>query len=204
MSKNNTTLVLPNNLLAEQIVLGTICVDANLLPKVLQKLNVEAFYLPEHKIIYQAIGQLYENDKNFSFSSLVTHLEDKKLLERIGGLKFLSNLTTKVVTTVNLEKYIKLIQEKYIRRLIILLGKYIIDLSYTDEKPLEEILLEVENKVFSLTTKRFTTNINTTTELLGNILIEIQNRFQNSEALSGLSTSFHDLDSLTQGFQKSE
>ena len=173
MSKNNTTLVLPNNLLAEQIVLGTVCVDANLLPKVLQKLNVEAFYLPEHKIIYQAIGQLYENDKNFSFSSLVTHLEDKKLLERIGGLKFLSNLTTKVVTTVNLEKYIKLIQEKYIRRLIILLGKYIIDLSYTDEKPLEEILLEVENKVFSLTTKRFTTNINTTTELLGNILIEI-------------------------------
>lgn len=204
MGKDDTKLILPNNLLAEQIVLGTICVDPTLLSKVLQKLNVEAFYLPEHKIIYQAIGQLYENDESFSFSNLITYLEDKKLLSRIGGLKFLSNITTKVVTTVNLEKYIQLIQEKYIRRLIILLGKYIIDLSYTEEKQLEEILLEVENKVFSLTTKRFSTSINTTTELLGNILIEIQNRFQNSESLSGLSTSFQDLDALTQGFQKSE
>jgi replicative DNA helicase len=204
MNKNPPKLTLPYNLLAEQIVLGTICLDGSLLPNVLQKLTIESFYIPEHKIIYQTMGQLYEREKDFTFSDLVNYLEEKSLLERIGGLKFLSNLTTKVVTTVNFEIYINLIQEKYVRRLIILLGKYIIDLSYKDEKPLEEILLEVENKVFTLTTKRFTNNVIATTELLGNILIEIQNRFQSPESLSGLSTSFYDLDSLTQGFQKSE
>ena len=67
MGKDDTKLILPNNLLAEQIVLGTICVDPTLLSKVLQKLNVEAFYLPEHKIIYQAIGQLYKTMKVLVF-----------------------------------------------------------------------------------------------------------------------------------------
>lgn len=204
MTNNPPKLTLPYNLLAEQIVLGTICIDGSLLPNVLQKLTIESFYIPEHKIIYQTIIQLYEREKNFAFPDLVNYLEEKNLLERIGGLKFLSNLTTKVVTTVNFETYINLIQDKYVRRLIILLGKYIIDLSYKDEKSLEEILLEVESKIFTLTAKRFTSNVTTTTELLGNILIEIQNRFQSPESLSGLSTSFDDLDMLTQGFQKSE
>lgn len=202
--ESNSKLTLPHNLLAEQIVLGTLCLDQELVPRVLQKLHVEAFYLPEHKILYQAIGQLYEKDTNIGFSELVGYLQEKNVLEKIGGLNFLSDLTSKIITTVNLEKYIYLIQEKYFRRLLILLGKYIIDLSYNSENSLEEILFDVESKIFTLTTKRFENNMANTSELLGNILIEIQKRFQKNDFLSGLSTSFYELDSLTQGFQKSE
>ena len=150
---NESEFALPHNLLAEQVVLGSMCLDVNLIPYVLQKLNIETFYFPEHKLIYKALIQLYEKNKEITLVLIVNYLQEKEILETIGGVSTITNLLNKVVTTINLDKYIYLLQEKYFRRLLILLGKYIIESEYENKKNLEELLIDIESKIYTLTTK---------------------------------------------------
>ena len=102
-----------------------------------------------------------------------------------------------------MEQYINLIQDKFLRRSLIKLGYQIINSGYITNIPLENILYELETELFNLTKKSDTNKILTSAELLSNIYVELQQKALKT-SLPGLSSGFYDLDSLTQGFQKSD
>jgi replicative DNA helicase len=204
---NTSTLLiekyLPHNFLSEKIVLGNLLISNEALDLTIRSLSIDAFYFESHQKIYKAILILYKQKKIIDITTLTSYLQDEGILESIGGIISLTELVNQVPNLVNLEQYITLIQDKFLRRSLIKLGYQIINSGYITNIPLENILYELETELFNLTKKTDTNKILTSAELLANIYVELQQKSLKT-SLPGLSSGFYDLDSLTQGFQKSD
>lgn len=194
---------LPHNFLAEKMVLNCLLINSESIEITLKTLSVEAFYFKNHQEIYRAITFMYKNKLPIDIITLSTFLQDNGLLEKIGGIKVLTELISQIPNLVYLEEYIRLIKDKFLRRLLIKLGYEAINSGYITNIPLETILNDFENKVFNLTNEIKTQKLFSSAELLNNIFFELKKKSLNN-SLSGLASGFHDLDSLTQGFQKSD
>lgn len=201
---NNSKFILPYNLLAEKIVLGSILNNPDAINFVSQILTIEAFYLKKHQILYKAALIINDNyNMKINFITLTTWLQDNNLLEKIGGLKTLKNLSEKTISFVNLQEYTQLIKEKYIRRLIINFGEDIISWGYQTNLTLEKIFNKIEEKIFNINQKSPYNTFSTTSEILSDIFFDLNKKKQNL-SFSGYCSQFFDLDAMTQGFQKSD
>ena len=194
---------LPHNFLAEKMILNCLLINPESIEITLQTLSIEAFYFKNHQEIYKAIIFIYKQKLPIDIFILSTFLQDNGLLEKIGGIKVLIELISQIPNLVYLEEYIRLVKDKFIRRLLIKLGYEAINSGYVTNIPLEIILNDFENKIFSLTNQIRTQKFFNSTELLENIFFELKKKSLNP-SLSGLASGFYDLDSLTQGFQKSD
>ena len=194
---------LPHNFLAEKMVLNCLLINSESIEITLRTLSIEAFYFKNHQEIYKAIIFMYTNKLSIDILTLTTFLQDNGLLEKIGGIKVLIELISQIPNLVYLEEYIRLIKDKFLRRLLIKLGYEAINSGYITNIPLETILNDFENKVFNLTNEIKTQKLSNIDDLLSNIFVELKKKSLNP-SLSGLSSGFYDLDSLTQGFQKSD
>jgi len=193
----------PHNFLAEKMVLNCLLINSESIEITLRTLSVEAFYFKNHQEIYKAIILMYKNKLPIDIITLSTYLQDNGLLDKIGGIKVLTELISQIPNLVYLEEYINLIKDKFLRRLLIKLGYEAINSGYITSIPLETILNDFENKVFNLTNEIKTQKLFSSGELLNNIFFELKKKSLNN-SLSGLASGFHDLDSLTQGFQRSD
>ena len=194
---------LPHNFLAEKIILSTLLISTNAIEITLKKIPVDAFYFKNHQEIYKSIIFLYQNKNSVDILTLMSFLKDQGLLEEIGGIEVLTELINQVPNLVYFEEYIKLIQDKFLRRLLIQLGYKTINSSYITSIPLEDIFENLERHLFKLTNQRQNFEILSSAELLSNIFLELKDRALNPK-LPGLASGFYDLDSITQGFQKSD
>jgi replicative DNA helicase len=201
---NYSTLTpLPNNFLVEQSVLNILLTNPNLIRSVSSNLKINSFYALNHQLIYQSVLELIENNSNINLTILVTYLEDQNRLKKIGGITTLLQIINRYENFSDLESYIKILNEKYIRRLIIEFGKEIITLGYINTISIEEIIDKIEKYLFNLNNQNTSNKLYTTTEILDEIFEEIKTKI-NEEQINGLKTSFKDLDSILQGFQKSD
>ena len=194
---------LPHNFLAEKIILSTLLISRNAIEITLKRIPVEAFYFKNHQEIYKSIIFLHQSKNSVDILTLMSFLKDQGLLEEIGGMEVLTGLINQVPNLVYFEEYIKLIQDKFLRRLLIQLGYKTINSSYTTSIPLEDIFENLERHLFRLTNQRQNFEILSSAELLSNIFLELKDRSLNPK-LPGLASGFYDLDSITQGFQKSD
>jgi replicative DNA helicase len=194
---------LPHNFLAEKMVLNCLLINSESIEITLRTLSLEAFYFKNHQEIYKAIIFMYENKRPIDVLTLSTFLQDNGLLEKIGGIKVLIELVSQIPNLVYIEEYIRLIKDKFLRRLLIKLGYEAINSGYVTNIPLENILTNFENKLFNLTNEIKTQKLFSSAELLNNIFLELKTKSLNP-SLYGLASGFYDLDSLTQGFQKSD
>lgn len=195
--------ILPYNFLAERLVLGSILTNSEAIVVVSQQLKIETFYLKAHQIIYKGMLALYAEEKDIDYITLTTWLQDNKLTTYLNDLSLISDFLNQVIAIGYLEDYIALVYEKYLRRLLIDLGYEMIESGYLTEMPLEKIFLKIEQKFFLLHTKKQKRLFTTSSEVLTQILEEIKQRIITSK-LPGLTSSFPDLDALTQGFQNSD
>ena len=194
---------LPHNFLAEKIILSTLLISTNAIEITLKRIPVEAFYFKNHQEIYKSIIFLHQSKNSVDILTLMSFLKDQGLLEEIGGMEVLTGLINQVPNLGYFEEYIKLIQDKFLRRLLIQLGYKTINSSYTTSIPLEDIFENLERHLFRLTNQRQNFEILSSAELLSNIFLELKDRSLNPK-LPGLASGFYDLDSITQGFQKSD
>lgn len=202
-STKNSEILLPYNLLAEKLVLGILLTLPENLSKVRDKLPIDAFYLKRHQIIYKGILVLSTQEKSIDYINLVTWLQDYGFIKNIGGSHILLELLHQVKNLQNLEEYVGLIYEKYLRRLLIQLGEEIIEAGYLTNLPLEIIFQKIEQRYFRINDNNSSKNIISVEDGLKNILLEIEEGLKISK-ISGLKTEFCDLDLITQGFQNSE
>lgn len=194
---------LPQNFLAEKTILSCLLINYEAIEITIQTLPVDAFYFKHHQELYKTILFMYQNQIPVDVLTLATYLQDNGLLFKIGGVKVLIELTNEIPNLTYLEDYIQLVKDKFIRRRLIQLGNEVINSGYITNIPLEKILNELENKVFNLTNEIKPQTLVSSAELLTDIFSKL-NKNSLNPSLPGLSSGFYELDSLTQGFQKSE
>ena len=194
---------LPHNFIAEKIILSCLLINSEAIEITIKTVRVETFYFLNHQEIYKAILEMYKKKLSINVFSVNDFLKETGCLYKIGGTKVLLELLNQIPNLVYLEEYIQLIQDKFLRRSLINLGYEVINSAYITNIPLEKILNEFEKKSFSLTNELINEKKLTTPELFSNVFLELKERALKPE-LPGLASGFYDLDSLTQGFQKSD
>ena len=194
---------LPHNFLAEKMVLSCMLTNSEAIEFIIKTVNVESFYFKNHQELFKVVLFMYQNKLLIDVTTLTTFLQENGLLSKIGGVKVLIELINQIPNLVYLEEYIRLIKDKFLRRSLIRLGYKTINSSYVTNLPLESILNEFENQLFNFANDFKPTKLYSSTDLVYNIFLELKQK-ATSPNLPGLSSGFYALDSLTQGFQKSD
>jgi len=196
---------LPNNIFAEQSILNLLLTHPNIINNIISSLPINSFYYEPYKIIYQQIYELVNENKIITVTHLITKLQDKNLLNKIGGISQITSLLDKYENISELENYIIAVNEKYLRRLIIELGKEIIKWGFTLSENIEDILGKIENSIFELNQQKKINKLISTAEIVDSIFEELKTKIkEDTNNNNGLESSFKDLDSILQGFQKSD
>ena len=197
----NTSL--PHNFLAEKMILSCLLINSDAIEITLTSVSVEVFYFKNHQEIYKAIIFMYKNRRPIDILTLNTFLQENGLLKKIGGIQVLLELLNQIPNLIYLEEYIRLIKDKFLRRSLIKLGYEIINSSYVTNISLETILNNLETEMFNLTNEIKKQKMFSSAQLLNNIFSELKDKFLNP-TMPGLISGFSSLDSLIQGFQKSD
>ncbi|MBD2015544.1 replicative DNA helicase [Microcoleus sp. FACHB-53] len=193
----------PQNVDAEESILGGILLDPEAMGRVADLLRPEAFYINTHREIYKAILALHTQSKPVDLMSVTTWLYDHELLAKVGGQSKLAELVERTVSAVNVDRYAALVVDKYLRRQLIQAGNDIVELGYETSIELETVFDQAEQKIFSLTQKRPQQGLVPISQTLIQTFQEIETR-QEGAALPGISSEFYDLDVMTGGFQRSD
>ena len=194
---------LPHNFLAEKIVLSSLLNSKEALNLSLNNLATETFYFKNHQEIYRTITLMHKKKIPVDIITLTTFLKDNGLLNEIGGVKVLSELINQIPNLLYLKDYIRLIQDKFLRRSLIHLGYKAINSSYITNIPLEYLLNDFETEVLNLTSRIQSQNLLSSADLFTKILLNLKQKCL-QPILPGLSSGFYDLDSIIQGFQNSD
>ena len=205
MKKENKLIKknLPHNFVAEQMILSCLILNSETIKSTVILLPIEAFYFKNHQEIYKALTFMVKNQLPIDILSLTTFLQENGLLKKIGGIKVLIELTNQASSLLYLDDYIRLVKEKFVRRSLIQLGSRTMNVGYSTNLSLEEILNKLEIEIFNLTTEIKKQSTVSSAELLNTMFSELKENFLNPQ-LPGLPSGFANLDLLTQGFQKSD
>jgi replicative DNA helicase len=198
---NLTTL--PNNFLAEQAILNILLTNSFLVSKVSTKLKPETFYFEPHRILYEIFCTLDQEQIRVNPTNVITRLQDQALLKKIGGIECVVSVVDRFENFSDLDHYITQVNEKYLRRLIIQFGKQSIADGYTTSEKIEAILNRLEQSFLGLNQENLSQKVYTAAEILDDVYLEMKSKIEN-KSNSGYRSSFPDLDSVVQGFQKSD
>ena len=193
---------LPNDFFAEQAILNILLTNPMLIPENAPYLKEDNFYFEPHRIIYRGICDLLEKNKTISLTKLLSHLQTEGNLEKIGGVDRLLKIVNQYENFVELSEYIELTNEKVLRRAIIKLGKKLLLEGYSSSFEFQKILQEVDQFLLPFG-KEESFRTYAGSEILDTIFSDLS--LQNSKTPeAGYLTNYEDLDSIVQGFQKSD
>lgn len=194
----------PQNLEAEQSLLGSLLLDKDALIKVADKVTPEDFYKDTHKIIYEAILDLYRRHEPIDLLSLGNLLEERGMLERIGGRTYLVHLSNVVPTSSHIVHYANIVSKKATLRRLLSAASEITALGYEQSEDVQVTLDQAEQKLFTVS-QRFLKNAFTPLkELLADAFDRIDELHKDQGKLRGISTNFTDLDHLLGGLQRND
>jgi replicative DNA helicase len=195
---------LPQSIEAEQSVIGSMIIDKNAIAKVLEGLEEEDFYRDGHKVIYRAILEMFRNDIAIDLLTIFEYLKSTDMLERAGGVTYITELSSSMPTTANLSAYIKIVSDKSTLRRLIKASTAIIEESYTNQSRVEDVVDIAEKKIFNIAEKRTTKDFEPLGDVLERGFAQIEKIFNNKDVLTGVGSGFSDLDSKTSGFQSGD
>ena len=191
---------LPNSKEAEVGVLGAILLKPEEAGAIAQdRLTVEHFYYAPHQVIFREMLELLAVTRTLDSITLAQRLQDKHLLEEIGGVSCLAELYTAVPSLANLDLYLDIVGEKYLLRQLIAAGADIVTRCFEQQDDVRAWVDEVEQQVFQITAERTQTGARPVKDLIKDAMGSIEQLYDNRGALSGLATGFRDLDRLTAG-----
>ena len=203
--KKNTDLsqLMPQNIDAEEAILGAILVSPACMNKIVEQLRPESFYKPAHRYVYEAMLQLYNGEDKIDIVSVSDVLNMNQKLELVGGRAFINDLSYKTITTTNVEYYARIVQEKAIKRSLINAGSEIVSSGY-DLNPIEESLEVAEKLIFDIASQKASKSLLPIKDLVYDTYAKIEERYKNKDKLTGTPTAYYDLDAMTNGLQKSD
>jgi len=203
-SKDELKKLPPQNLEAETFILGSLLIDPNVIIKVADILNSEDFYKDSHGQIYNSMCELYARREPIDILSLTSKLEEKNILDKIGGRTYIASLANAVGTTSNVTYYAELVQRKATLRRLIAAASDIGEMGYNEDEEIDKLLDESEKKLFNVSQKFLKQAFQPIDALLNEAFDRIDDLHKQSGKLRGLATGFTDLDNLLAGLQKSD
>lgn len=193
----------PQNIDAEESILGGILLDPEAITRVLDRLPPDGFSISAHQQIYKAAVALHFQGKATDLMTVTSWLADHKLLEQVGGQSKLAQLVERTVSAVNIDQYAELVVDKYMRRKLIQGGHQVAELGFDTTTELAILLDKAEQTIFSLTQDRPQQGLVSISETLIQTFENIEIH-QQGLALPGLTCGFYDLDAMTGGLQRSD
>ena len=196
--------VLPHNIEAEKALLGSILIDSEAIYKVVDMISSEDFYKPAHQIIYSAMMYLFEKREAIDVLTLTNRLREIGELEKIGGPSYLFELINSTPAVANVVHYAKIVKDKKARRDMIQASYEMQKLAYDEEKDPEELIDEVESRIFRVAERIYPKEFVHISAYLEETYQRIEELHSRERKLRGISTGFPLLDEYLGGFQKSD
>lgn len=194
----------PQNIEAEQSVLGSLMLDKNVIVSVADMLQPDDFYRNIHAEIYQAMLGLYEKNEPIDLVSLTNVLKDKGQLEEIGGAGYLTSLVNIVPTAAHVVHYAKIVRHKKVLRDLIGASSQIAQLGFDEETDADQLVDEAEQKIFSISQKAIARKFSPIKDSLVDAFERMDRLHKNDGTLRGVPTGYPGLDNYLAGFQKSD
>lgn len=194
----------PQNLEAEQAVLGSLLIDKDAIIKIMDIITAEDFYKDKNKMIFEAITDLYSRHEPIDAVSLTNRLSERQQLEAVGGRSYLVSLANMVPTASNIENYAHIVQRKATLRRLLSAASEMINLGYQEIEDVDAVLDQAEQKLFSVSQKYLKHNFIPISSVLNEAFDRIDEIHRDGNKMRGLKTSFSDLDNILSGLQKSD
>ena len=195
--------VMPSNKEAEMSILGVTFIDNSLIEKICDELNVDMFFDEKNKYLFEAIEELYKNNITIDAKVVKEELDKKKRLNSVGGMNYISEVIESVITTANLDYYINILKENYIRRNLINTATEIVTEAY-DEENVTTILENAEKNILNVVRVRKVKDFVPIAEILRKAQAKLEELAKTKKLITGLETGFYDFDKITTGFQPGE
>ena len=194
----------PHDIDAEQAVIGSMLTDKDAVIDSIEVLKPDDFYRQDNKTIYEAILSLYNRAEPIDIITVKSELTSIGKLEAVGGLEYIASLPERVPTTANVDRYIKIVEEKSILRQLIKMSNEIIDLGYAETEELDAIIEQAERRVFEISQGKNQKGYSALKDILVESFAELEKLYNQKKPITGVPTGFADLDYKTAGLHNSD
>ena len=194
----------PQNVEAEQSVLGTILLSDHSLSTVLETLESNDFYQDKHKLIFEAMITLFEKNEPQDIITVSNQLKDQNKLEEAGGMAYLATLTSIVPVTANLLHYAKIIRQKAVLRNLITVNTEIASRCYEEQGDIDTLVDEAEQAIFEIARSKSGQSFTALKRIIPGAFDAVEQLYKRKELITGIPTGFTELDKMTAGLQQSD
>ena len=195
----------PHSIEAERAVLGAILLNKDAFDTVSSIVKAEDFYSDNHRVIYEALVSIVGKNQRADYVLLSEELKKSQKLEAVGGILYLTNLTTDIVDAYNVEDHAKIVRDKAHLRKLIHVANAVESMAYREEEETEDIVNRAEQMVLDVSgTTKGESSFSAMRDVVYETIDRINELQRHKGILTGVSTGFKDLDNLTSGLQKSD
>ncbi len=194
----------PQNVEAEQSIVGAILIDNDALPKALEIIDAGDFYKLSHKKIFNAMTELFEKNEPIDIITLTDELKKREELDAIGGISYLSALVNMIPTAANVRYHSHIVREKALLRGLLHSANDIAGKVYEENLDAEDLVDYAEKSIFDISEKRVKASFSTLKSVIKDSFEMIEHLYNKKETVTGVPSGFRDLDDLTTGFQKGD
>lgn len=185
-------------------MLGSVLLSSTVLDDSIAQIEASHFLLPAHQRIFELLVEMRNAGKPIDLISVTQQLEDRKLLDEVGGASVVTDLLTFVPTAANADYYREILREKYLLRKVITVCTEYAARSYDEQGDVKLLVDEVEQKILEIGEERVSSSIPTMKEMVNDAITSIEQLVANKGGITGLSTGFHNLDNMTSGLHAGE
>ncbi|WP_127448638.1 replicative DNA helicase [Veillonella sp. 3310] len=195
----------PHSIEAERAILGAILLNKDAFDAVSSIVKAEDFYSDNHRVIYEALVSIVGKNQRADYVLLSEELKKSQKLEAVGGILYLTNLTTDIVDAYNVEDHAKIVRDKAHLRKLIHVANAVESMAYREEEETEDIVNRAEQMVLDVSgTTKGESSFSAMRDVVYETIDRINELQRHKGILTGVSTGFKDLDNLTSGLQKSD
>ncbi len=204
MSELFTDRTPPQNIEAEQAVIGAIFLEPSALMLASEILIPEDFYRSSHQKIFDVMLKLNDTGKAVDIITVMEELSASKLLEDIGGISYLSEISVSVPTAANIGYYARIVEEKALLRRLIRTATTIVTDGYTREDEVNEVLDEAEKQIMEVASRKNAGAFHDIKDVLVRTYDNIELLHHQKGEVTGIPSGFVELDRMTAGFQRND
>jgi len=194
----------PQDIEAEQAVLGAIFLDPDALIDAMEVLEASSFYRRSHQLIFQAMVQLNDRNEAIDLITLKAEIEKSNSLEDIGGISYLTELSQISPSSASVAYYAKIVDDKATLRQLIQTANKIVSNGFEQNEDVQTIVDDAEKQIMEVSEKRNSNGFQAISDVLSQSIENIDQLAQNNEEITGLPTGYKALDKMTAGLQKEE
>ena len=194
----------PHSVESEQSILGSILLDKDAIITVSETIRPSDFYKEAHKIIYESMLKLSNKNEPIDLITLTEELKKQGHLDNVGGISYITSLSTIVPTTSNVKYYADIVKEKSVLRQLIKASNDIINLGYENSTKVEEVLEKAEKRIFDISQEKASDDFKSINEVLVDAYDMIEKLYTNKSDVTGITTGFKDLNKKINGLQRTD